>query len=123
MTVTVQPTEPAVDAATPPRRVAAATRRAVRGWWAVTRRPMSIAAAWRLSWQVVPARIPGQSETLAAVWFWSNVLDRTLLLVLQMIAPAFLSGVILWCAVKPTRRYGLYLVVLALILVPILVGG
>jgi hypothetical protein len=77
-------------------------------WWVFTARPMSLRAAWRLSGVVDTKRIPGGSSVAAALWWWSNRTDRIALFALAILAPTVLTGPLLWCAARPSRRWGLY---------------
>lgn len=91
---------------------AAAVRRALASWWAWTSRPLSLRAVWRLS-AVDAKRIPGNAWPLRALWHVSNWTDRLALFALLLIAPTFLQGPLRWAATRPTRRWGVYLVVTA----------
>lgn len=86
---------------------------AARRWWAFTARPVSLRALWRLS-AVDPKRIPGKHGGLHAAWFVSNWTDRLLMFALITLAPTALTGPLRWAATRPTRRWGLYLVTVAL---------
>jgi hypothetical protein len=89
-------------------------RRLIARWWVFTSRPVSLRAAWRLSGVVDARRVPGGSPVLAGVWWWSNRTDRLVLFALVVLAPTVLTGPLLWCAARPTRRAGLYLVLAGL---------
>jgi sterol desaturase/sphingolipid hydroxylase (fatty acid hydroxylase superfamily) len=80
-----------------------------RRWWAWTARPLSLRAAWALS-AVDPKRIPGRSKTLHLMWQASNATDRLFMFALILALPTALTGFLRWAAVRPTRRWGLYLV-------------
>lgn len=82
-------------------------------WWAWTARPLSLRAAWALS-AVDAKRIPGKSGGLRLLWKLSNATDRLLMLGLLLAAPTFLTGPLRWLAVRPTRRWGFYLVTAAM---------
>ena len=97
-------------------------RRTMARWWVFTARPMSLRAAWRLSGVVDTKRIPDGSPLLGAVWWWSNRTDRLLLFALAIAAPTVLTGPLLWCAARPSRRFGLYLALTGLVVL-LLVGG
>lgn len=94
-----------------PRRWKSTAAAATRRWWVFTSRPMSLRVAWRLSGVIDAKRVPGGSPLLAAAWWWSNRTDRLILFALAVLAPTILTGPILWCAVRPSRRLGLYAVV------------
>ena len=98
-------------------------RRLLGRWWVFTSRPMSLQAAWRLSGVIDAKRIPGGSPVLAAVWWWSNRVDRVVLFVLAILAPTVLTGPLLWCAASPARRCGLYLVLAGLTVLFVAAGG
>jgi hypothetical protein len=84
---------------------------------------MSLAAVWRLSGVVDTRRVPGgPSSRLAAVWWWSIRTDRVLLVAAAVLAVA-VAGPLLWCAARPSRRVGLYVVVAGLLLVLWRAGG
>lgn len=84
--------------------------RAGRRWWALASRPLSIAALWRLS-GVDRKRTPLDHLALRLIWQVSNWTDRLVMFALIAVAPTALTGPLRWVAVRPTRRYGLYLVV------------
>lgn len=94
-------------------KVGADIRISVRRWWAWTARPLSLRAAWALS-AIDPKRIPAKSNALRVLWALSNATDRLLMFGLVMAAPTFLAGPLRWLAVRPTRRWGFYLVSAAL---------
>jgi hypothetical protein len=96
---------------------AAAARAAIRNWWGFVYQPMSIREAWDESAIIDPRRIPEQSSVAYWWWWFSNRTDRILLLALLLIMPTFLNGPILWAAVRPTRRFGLYAVVVTLLVI------
>lgn len=87
---------------------------AITSWWAWIAEPMSLAEGWRRSGVVIAARVPAGSSLAAWCWWWSNRTDRVLLFAVLMITPTFLNGPVLWCAERPTRRWGLYLVLVLL---------
>lgn len=84
-----------------------------RRWWAFTARPSSLRAAWRLS-AVDVKRIPGRNGVLRIVWQVSNWTDRLALFALILAAPTVLTGPLRWLAARPTRRWGFYIVTVAL---------
>jgi len=84
---------------------------------------MSLRAAWRLSGAVDARRVPAGSPIATALWWWSNRTDRLLLFALAILAPTVLTGPLLWCAARPTRRCGLYLVLAALTALFLTAGG
>lgn len=94
-------------------KILAAAKTGFARWWAWTSRPLSLRAAWALS-AVDPARIPNKSGILRALWRISNATDRIILFALTMLAPTCVTGPLRWLALRPTRRYGLYLTLLAL---------
>ena len=103
--------------------VAGRARRLVARWWVFTARPMSLRAAWRLSGVVDANRIPGGSPALAGLWWWANRTERLLLFVLVILAPTVLTGPLLWCAARPSRRFGLYAVLAGLAALFTAAGG
>lgn len=82
--------------------------------WQWTARPASLADTWAAS-RVDRKRVPNDSGLLRALWTVSNFTDRLIMFALILVAPTFLQGPLRWLAVRPARRYGLYLTVLALI--------
>ena len=90
------------------------SRRWVDRWWVYTARPMSLRVAWRLSGAVDTTRVPGCSPAAAAVWWWANRTERLLLFAVVILAPTVLTGPLLWCAARPSRRLGLYVVLAGL---------
>ncbi len=86
---------------------------ALRSWWAWTARPATLADVWQAS-AVDPKRIPASSTVLRLLWQVSNWTDRLLMFALIALAPTCLTGLLRWCATRPTRRYGLYLTAAAL---------
>jgi hypothetical protein len=83
---------------------------------------MSLRVAWRLSGVIDTARVPGGSRFWGAVWWWSNRTDRVVLFVVVVLAPTVLTGPLLWCAARPSRRWGLYVVLAGLVAVLGLAG-
>lgn len=109
---------------TPRKKLKDRAAAAVTTWWGFVRQPMSLRQAWKLSGIVDPRRIPGESNLLATLWWWSNRTDRILLFAVLLILPTSLNGPVLWCAVRPTRRWGMYAVLfILLVLVPSMAGG
>ena len=113
----------------PPNEAREASPRRLRWttkWWTGEVRGASLAQTWRLSGEVVPERIPGGSLSRAArVWWVMNHTERVLLFALIMLVslvPALLTAPLMWCAARPTRRVGLYVVV-ALLAVLLIVAG
>lgn len=149
MTAATQPTTAAADPATPDdptepilttvpaddvqpepekrkKTTAAAdrARAAITNWWGFVRHPMSLEEAWRASDVIDARRIPGDSQMAAALWWWSNRTDRVLLFLCVCWAPLWLIGPLLYCVVRPSRRWGLYLVLFILfVIVPRVTGG
>lgn len=78
-----------------------------------TARPDSLAGTWAAS-AVDGRRIPNTSRAFRALWTISNFTDRLIMFALILIAPTLLTGPLRHLAQRPTRRYGLYLTVLAL---------
>ena len=99
------------------------TRTRLARWWVFTARPMSLRAAWRLSGAVDAKRVPTGSPLVVALWWWSNRTDRLLLFTLAILAPTLLTGPLLWCAARPARRVGLYLVLAGLAALFLTSGG
>lgn len=90
-------------------KLLAAVRLGCCRWWAWTARPLSLRATWALS-AIDAKRIPGKAGALRVLWKLSNATDRLLMLGLVLAAPTFLTGPLRWLAVRPTRRWGFYLV-------------
>jgi hypothetical protein len=84
-------------------------RLAGRRWWAWTARPLSLRAMWALS-AIDEKRIPGKSTGLRLLWKVSNYSDRLAMFGLVAVAPTFLAGPLRWLVVRPTRRWGFYIV-------------
>ncbi|MER7166744.1 hypothetical protein ABT336_11870 [Micromonospora sp. NPDC000207] len=82
-------------------------------WWALTARPLSYKALWRLS-AVDTRRIPANLGWLRAAWHVSNWTDRLAIFALIAVAPTFLTGPLRWLAARPTRRWAFYLVLAVL---------
>lgn len=125
-TPTPKPTTTAMTAPEPATADAGRPRRRggpIARWWVLVSRPMSLRAAWRLSGVVDATRVPGGSPVLAAVWWWSNRTDRLVLFALAILAPAVATGPLLWCAARPSRRWGLYVVLAGLLVVFRVAGG
>lgn len=87
--------------------------RAVAGWWGLHVQPLSAADVWALS-KVDPARIPLNAGLLRALWLVSNWTDRLAVFAVIQIAPTFLQAPLRFLAVRPTRRWALYLTTLTL---------
>jgi hypothetical protein len=83
-------------------------------WWVWTDRPPSLRATWRLS-KVDPVRVPAKSGPLTLLWRISNVTDRPILFALTILAPSFLAGPLRWLTARPTRRFGLYFLLLTFV--------
>jgi hypothetical protein len=98
-------------------RAAAAAGAGVTSWWGFIRQPMSLAEAWKRSGQIDARRIPADSNLLAILWWWSNRTDRVLLFACIFWAPLWLVGPVLWCAVRPTRRWAMYAVAFFLLVI------
>lgn len=93
-------------------------------WWGFVREPMAVAEAWKASNVIDARRVPANSQLLAVAWWWSNRTDRVLLFAILMVLPTFLNGPLLWCAVRPSRRIGLYAVLLVLfVVIPAVTAG
>ncbi|WP_213004715.1 hypothetical protein [Paractinoplanes toevensis] len=88
-------------------------RQAFTSWWLLTAEPMTLRALWTAS-GVNRKRIPADNGALHALWHVSNWTDRLAMFALIGITPTFLTGPLRWCAVRPTRRIGLYLTLAAL---------
>jgi hypothetical protein len=118
-----------IDTPAPAHSLAAArpgaarrVRQVLAQWWVFTCRPLSLRAVWRLSGVVDTRRIPGGSSRLATLWWWSTRTDRVLLVAVAVLAVA-VAGPLLWCAARPSRRAGLYVVLAGLLLVLLRAGG
>jgi hypothetical protein len=79
--------------------------------WAI--RPGVLRDLWNSS-AVDPKRIPDNSSVLRSAWLVSNWTDRLLLLAVITLLPTPASRPLRWTVQRPTRRYGLYLTVVAL---------
>ncbi len=98
-------------------------RRALSQWWVWTQRPQSYRGAWDES-AVDVTRLPaGSPWWLLKAWQVSNWLDRPLLFALMVVFPAGLQGPLRWVAVRPTRRWGTYLLVAAVVVALRATGG
>lgn len=86
-----------------------------RRWWVWTDRPLSLRAIWRQS-DLDPSRVYKDSPALRSAWWWANHTERPMLFVLIVLAPGFLQPLLRWVFVRPTRRAGFWLVVVALLL-------
>lgn len=84
--------------------------------------PMSLAEAWKKSGEIVPDRIPARSDLLGGLWLASNITDR-LMLFAVIGGLSALTGLALWCVQRPTRRVGLYVLLLALLVVTSVSAG
>lgn len=103
-------------------RVAAAKSEAAV-WWGFVTRPLSVAEAWRRSGDLDAQRIPAESGLLAHLWYWLNRSERILLFLLILVL-TFLTGTLLWCVARPSRRWGLYIVVVVVfVIVPSMAKG
>lgn len=89
-------------------------------WWVWTAQPLSLQEMWRLS-AVDPKRIPNDAGLLRLAWKASNGTDRLLMFLLVLLVPTALTGPVRWLTCRPTRRYGLYLVTVLLV-VALLIG-
>ena len=89
---------------------------AISNWWGFVAEPMSVGEAWRESGRIVAHRIPADSKLLAFLWAVDNHTGRPFLFVLLGSLPTWANGPLLWCAAKPARRLGLYVVVILLLL-------
>lgn len=81
-------------------------------WASWTAKPASFQDTWAAS-AVDRDRIPAASTGLLWAWRISNWTDRLVMFGLICTLPTALTGPLRWCAARPTRRYGLYLVVAA----------
>jgi hypothetical protein len=104
------------------RRVQAATVHGAATWLGIYRQPPSIRDAWELSSAIDSRRIPGDSGRLNGLWWALNRSERVALfaVIVVLLAPV---ATLLYCACRPARRAGLYIVIAALILVPAIAGG
>jgi hypothetical protein len=85
----------------------------VARWWVWTARPDSFAGTWASS-RVDERRIPHKAGLLRVLWKVSNGTDRLIMFALILALPTACTGPLRWLAQRPTRRYGLYLTLLAL---------
>jgi hypothetical protein len=101
---------PAVDTRMKARLGAA--RRTLTEWWVFTAEPKSLKEMYRAS-AVDMTRIPaGKGRGRAAsAWRGSNFFDRSLLLLFLLLTPGIAQGPVRWCFERPTRRWGLYVIV------------
>ena len=85
----------------------------LRRWWGWSARPLSLRALWVLS-AVDRTRIPAGNGNLRALWQVTNWTDRLVMFAFILALPTGLTGPLRWCAVRPTRRWALYLTLTAL---------
>lgn len=109
-------TRKAAAAAAIKDKVTAAQKRA-GSWKGFVANPMSVQEAWELSWIIDKRRIPDDSNWMYWWWWLSNRSDRVLLFGLLMILPTALNKPVLLMATRPTRRWGMYLVVFLMLVV------
>lgn len=85
-------------------------------WWGWIYQPPTLRATWDESGRIVARRIPPWANRRRLLFWWkvSNKTERLLLFVLIAITPLCLQAVIRPAAERPTRRIGLYVVLLAL---------
>jgi hypothetical protein len=95
-------------------KLSAVTRSSFAEWWAWTARPAALRDLWHGS-KVDRSRVPGDAKALRILWSISNGTDRLVLLVLVLVAPTWLQLPLRAVARRPTRRYGLYVAVAALL--------
>lgn len=88
-------------------------RQELASWWLLTAEPMTLRELWAAS-KVDRKRVPLDTPVLRGLWHVSNWTDRLAMFALLAATPTALTGPLRWCAVRPTRRYGLYLTVAAL---------
>jgi hypothetical protein len=88
----------------------------------IYRQPPSSRDAWEMSSAIDSRRIPGDSGRLNGLWWALNRSERVALfaVIVVLLAPV---ATLLYCACRPARRAGLYIVIAALILVPAIAGG
>lgn len=113
--------DPETDETTPAgwKKKTGDVRDAATSWWGFVRQPTSVAEAWRRSDRMDARRIPDESNLLAAVWHFANRTERILLFAVLAVL-TMLTGSLLWCMVKPTRRWGLYAVLfIVFVVVPV----
>jgi hypothetical protein len=103
-----------------------------RSWNGFNRQAMTLGDAWRESGVIDPRRIPAESKLLALFWWASNRTDRLVLFailgalipLLRRFAPDWVYAPLLWCAVRPSRRWSMYGVIyLITVILPYLVKG
>lgn len=87
----------------------------VEKWWVWTAQPATIADTWAAS-AIDRRRISANNSVLYALWRLSNATDRLIMFALIVTLPSLLTGLLRWCATRPTRRYSLYLTVSSLLL-------
>jgi hypothetical protein len=111
---TAQPAEAAIAAAGWAGRTARRIRRAVTDWWAYTQQPASLAQTWKDSGEIAMNRVPRRLQGLYWLWKASNWADRPALFLVLLLAPTVAQGPLRWCVKRPTRRWGLYAVLVLL---------
>lgn len=97
----------------------AKTRTAVTGWWGYIAQPMSVKESWQRSGVIDVRRIPAESDSrifalLYWTWWFMNRFERPVLFLLLGVLPTWANGPLLWCALRPMRRAGLYVMVILL---------
>jgi hypothetical protein len=103
-------------------RARAAAAHTTATWLGLLRQPPSISDAWDMSSSMNRQRVPGQSGLLAAIWWGANYSERLFLfaVTLLLLAPA---ATLLWVVARPSRRFGLYGVLLLVVAVAHIAGG
>lgn len=102
-------------------RAAAAYQTAT--WLGLYRHPPSLREAWEMSSSLNRARVPDESGLLATLWWLLLYSERLVMfaVILVLLVPA---ATLLWCAGRPSRRWGLYTVlVLVFVVIPAIAGG
>lgn len=101
---------PVTDSSGKIRCGVAAVRGVFASWWVWTAQPAALRDSWTAS-AVDVRRVPFRNTALHWVWRVSNWTDRLAMFLFLLAAPTALTGPLRWCAQRPTRRGGLYLLV------------
>jgi len=112
-----EPEDSKTSAAAAVKEKAAAVLTRAGGWRGFVTHPMPVKEAWERSWIIDRRRIPADSSWWYWWWYWSNRTDRILLFGVLMILPTALNKPVLYAAQRPTRRWGMYLVVFCLLVI------
>jgi hypothetical protein len=111
------PTDPTVG------RAASAAAHETATWLGIYRQPPSVSEAWAMSSSLNRAKVPAESGLLAGVWWVINRSERLVIFAAILVLLVVVST-LLWCACRPSRRWGLYVVVIVVfVVVPAITGG